>query len=436
MKEQEYHNKNWNVQDFERYHSGKMPDMEKHALEKAALDDPFLDDALEGYAHTKTAVTDIADLKNTLFPKREEAKIIWFKQKKTSLLVKIAAILIFFAGFAWLLNKNDADKTEEIATITKSATPANNSATSGNAASPTETNTTDHAIIDPVQVKEKASTVSSAKDTKFEATDKKETMAIVPGKIDASLAPANDVDMAEKTNIFAREKAAAAPTNANRQLTGKVSGITITNQNTIAGRVVDDGGNPIPFASIRNNNDKLALVADKDGYFVLKNNKNAANIKVDVDAVGYATTNAALNTGNQENKIILKESDQALSEVVVAGYQKSKKSSVNSPAKKVERDAFKNNHKIILSNAVPVAGWEQFNRFINDSVLINSPLPTSKKAVVILLFDLDSMGVAKNISIKKSLSDSADAAAKSMLLTVPALKKIRKGSKAEALIQF
>ena len=84
MKEQEYHNKNWNVQDFERYHSGKMPDMEKHALEKAALDDPFLDDALEGYSHTKTAVTDIADLKNTLFPKRKEAKIIWFKQKKSA----------------------------------------------------------------------------------------------------------------------------------------------------------------------------------------------------------------------------------------------------------------------------------------------------------------------------------------------------------------
>ena len=42
----------------------------------------------------------------------------------------------------------------------------------------------------------------------------------------------------------------------------------------------------------------------------------------------------------------------------------------------------------------------------------------------------------KNISIKKSYSDSTDSAAKNILLTVPALKKIRKGSKAEALIQF
>ena len=34
--------------DFERYHSGKMSAGEMHALEKAAMEDPFLADALEG----------------------------------------------------------------------------------------------------------------------------------------------------------------------------------------------------------------------------------------------------------------------------------------------------------------------------------------------------------------------------------------------------
>ena len=40
---------NYTSEDFKRYYSGTMTAAERHALEKAALDDPFLADALEGY---------------------------------------------------------------------------------------------------------------------------------------------------------------------------------------------------------------------------------------------------------------------------------------------------------------------------------------------------------------------------------------------------
>ena len=42
--------KNFTADDIEKYHKGVLSAKEMHDLEKAAMDDPFLADALEGYA--------------------------------------------------------------------------------------------------------------------------------------------------------------------------------------------------------------------------------------------------------------------------------------------------------------------------------------------------------------------------------------------------
>ena len=42
--------KNFTGADIEKYHKGLLSSKERHDLEKAALDDPFLADALEGFA--------------------------------------------------------------------------------------------------------------------------------------------------------------------------------------------------------------------------------------------------------------------------------------------------------------------------------------------------------------------------------------------------
>ena len=39
----------YSAADIERYYNGLMSASERHALEKAALEDPFLSDAFEGY---------------------------------------------------------------------------------------------------------------------------------------------------------------------------------------------------------------------------------------------------------------------------------------------------------------------------------------------------------------------------------------------------
>ena len=59
----------YTADDIMRYHSGLMPETEMHALEKAALEDPFLADALEGYLNTSIPKEDLAEIRERLSKK-------------------------------------------------------------------------------------------------------------------------------------------------------------------------------------------------------------------------------------------------------------------------------------------------------------------------------------------------------------------------------
>src|SRR6478736_9827875 len=54
MKQDQEHIKTYSARDIQQYLEGKLSPAEMHALEKAALDDPFLADAIEGYTVVNT----------------------------------------------------------------------------------------------------------------------------------------------------------------------------------------------------------------------------------------------------------------------------------------------------------------------------------------------------------------------------------------------
>src|SRR4051794_40550884 len=78
-----------------------MTAKEMHELEKAALDDPFLMDALEGYGlATMNATEDIAELHDKL--NERTGKVVSIKRKRFFILRAAAAILVI-AGSALLV---------------------------------------------------------------------------------------------------------------------------------------------------------------------------------------------------------------------------------------------------------------------------------------------------------------------------------------------
>jgi len=104
----EHNHKVYTAADFERYYSGQMSDIEMHALEKSALEDPFLADALEGYGYTKTPVNDVTELRDK-FSKKKNRNQLFFLQNKVWL--KVAASIILFAGIGYMIYELNSQKS-------------------------------------------------------------------------------------------------------------------------------------------------------------------------------------------------------------------------------------------------------------------------------------------------------------------------------------
>ena len=92
--------------DIERYHKGLLSAPEMNALEKAALEDPFLADALEGYACTGCKCRcRYYRIGNKMAERTGGAKIIPMHRRNRIAFpwLKVAAIVVLVAGAGFLL---------------------------------------------------------------------------------------------------------------------------------------------------------------------------------------------------------------------------------------------------------------------------------------------------------------------------------------------
>lgn len=460
---QEQHHKSWSAEDFERYHSGKMTEAEMHALEKAALDDPFLEDALEGYALTETPAADITELKEKLWPsgKDDETPVVWFRRKTVTQLFKAAAVLILFGGLGWFIFNNSNTKKDGTTPVEIAA----NKPATGN-----------DSVASLYQLNDTAPIIARLEDEKVPAIIKQNSpsTAAEPSPQEEKNnyninIPAERDDLARNEyNAKDKEGIIVKPAPKSAELQSKVSGIEVRSQNDrakadiklrgvsaaqqnnqeVRGRVVDNTGNPVPYATIRNNADgrQQAVSADAQGNFSIRQNNAAAsnNLNVEVNAAGYEPANTNLRNNSPNNTIVLNQSQNTMEEVVVTGLgvQRKKEMSASSQTvtssdigKKEKYQWSGKNSYIHLRNAAPLEGWPYFYYVMNDSIVKNSQF-NKQKGKIILQYDIDSIGAVKNIIVKKSLSDSADNAAIRIMLKSPVLRIINKQKKGEAVIKF
>lgn len=427
------HSKQWNVHDFEHYHSGKMPEAEMHALEKAALDDPFLQDALDGYVFTKTPVEDIEALRKRLQPKKEQAKLIWYRQKSTSQFLKIAAMLVLFAGLAWLLYPTRQSKREEIASVTDKVAPRRE-VSSAPIAEDTQISSaqSEVATVSKNPAAQNASPAAGNVEIyKQEEKNKADQIVEVATSDDENIARTKDLaalDVKEMDELKKRKREEEAPSK-------KQAAVADADRaDIIQGTVVDKQGQPVAFANVKVPNSNTNVSTDANGKFYFNNTQNIPSVPVNVNATGYEQATAAVSASNS-NKIVLQENDKALSEVVVVGYGTTKKANRSAApmAEKLKSAPVKHN-RIELRNGQPVDGWDDFDRSITEQMKSSNPIDTTGE--VVLSFDIDNFGAANNISVVKPLCDSCDARAKRMLQNAPAIKKIKRSKKVQAVVRF
>ena len=101
---------------------------------------------------------------------------------------------------------------------------------------------------------------------------------------------------------------------AYQPVSNTIQGGTYTGNTT--GRITNEKGEPVPFASVRVKGTNTGVSADANGFFTIK--VPAGSSTLTVSSVGMETSELAAS-GSYAN-ITMRENSQALSEVVVTGY--------------------------------------------------------------------------------------------------------------------
>jgi hypothetical protein len=450
--------------DFANYHAGTMPVQDMHALEKAALEDPFLSDALDGYVHTKTAVADIESLKRKLLPKeKSETKVLVIPSNKNWMRVAASIAIVFGVGYLFYsvnkkedavpLAKNEIKQELKIDTLAienSNADKENNTAqvptVSGTVAKP-ETNRT-------------FSDVSSNLDSTTNTLAANE-IAVMPSTVTQSAPIASEGYKAEKITADFEAKKIEQRDADDAKSKEIFKDYTLNNQSqnglmnfyNYNGVVQTATGGPMQNATIKLKNTNIATQTDSKGRF----NFTAADsvTSVSIAAVGYDKKEALLNS-NATQILKLDNKNSNLDEVVVTGYGNRAKKSVTASSTGIGEKALEGKIAGVKTTPQTADKYAVFRkqkgveidstRFkLEEKSFYNYLKQNIKPEVdefgieyegqVILSFTVNKHGDPRDIKVVKSLNEKCDTQAKILLESGPSWY-FPKGERRTVVIEF
>jgi hypothetical protein len=401
-------NYKYTAEDFERYHSGKMSESEMHALEKAALEDPFLADALEGYAFTPTPLKDINDLNEKLFSKKKKRSMLFFLQENVWL--RIAAVFILIAGIGYLVytlnTKKESNLLSKIDSVENKKTEAEQNAPS-QMDSTTINNKEDNSIAENGKGRKTLSTSI----TKIPAQEY---------KISSEKAVS---DLRQNATASSLQKSIAAEYKKDRNA---------LQVQLLKGKVVDDKGYPVYSASIMDKSRGTSTTTDSSERFNLQVADSLSTAKV--SAVGYKSKEVMLRDKNDQ-VVVLEPANQSLNEVVVTAMGvKKQKRQISSATPKPEGKVA--GVPVTNTDSEPVNGWQKFNQYLHDNITVpENDAGESYKGKVALSFEINKKGKPKNIKVEQSLCAPCDEEAIRLLRHGPKWKYVNT-KRQSVIIQF
>lgn len=339
--------KYYTAADYSRYHHGEMSAAEMHQMEKAALQDPFIQDALDGYIHTKTGEADLASLrkriagveKNEVTGSSNSFKNYW----------KIAAVFIVAATVSFLIyNSNSDDNSQKMAKMESNRidTPAANFNNEIAQANTTTENVNDQKISE------------------------------------GTGAEGDEMVVLDKPNVAAEAR------NLGKNIVTTKAIEKVGSNYKVDGTVVTEEGLPLTNAKVYSSDQKVLAKTDDKGNFEFESRKLDASTTIINE--GYTSRQKTLNA-NQSATVVMKE------EVQMANAPN------NAAKQKVQLNATTVSNNI----AQPIIGWEEYNKYLKEATpVVYNEAGVKQSGNVLLSFEVDKLGNAEKISIKKS--DCAD----------------------------
>ncbi|MDR1517342.1 MAG: carboxypeptidase-like regulatory domain-containing protein [Dysgonamonadaceae bacterium] len=384
--------------DFKDYIQGKRQGKEAHQLERKAMDDPFLQDAIDGYDSSGgNHLSAIEGLERKIARRGKARKLrpwIW----------TAAALLLLLIG-TQLLRWTNPEKNigVQVASTKQPAVP------------PTE-----KASPEPPADSIAQPEIFAAEAENIPKPEKATQAAVVAdAEIQAQVAEAIDIaDLAEHKAVVEERE---SPAKANLADT----------QKRISGRIVDETSEPIIGASINiKNTAGRGTITDVDGNFALLVPKEEKGTLV-ASFIGMESTEMPLE--EYVGDITLKSSKMALNEVVVAGYGTQKKSTVTGAVTTADIEALSKSdekstaagniarvNKKALSKADTqdfVFGESQFTAYFQKNY--DKKICPAQPLRIVAQFFIDANGHPGNIRIKEISCPEMETEFKRLLLGSP-----------------
>jgi hypothetical protein len=405
----------YSADDIRKYFDGSLSDPEMQAMEKAALDDPFLADAIEGYEESRRHIDsfekNMADLQSRLSKRIRKA------DRRTGITPfvfnwKIAASVLFLLGltvftYTFFINKKpkelsvmDTKENKKEVPVLPKTESADTSVSvfdrtrTAHAGSDTAnmTASTPPPNIEKTRLNNKPKPVAEKENLlrKEDATDQDvksstaltDTLLPKPRSFPPVENEVQQAPVAKKEELKIDENAAGLASSNDKSL----------RENFIQGVVVDENGKPIAHAPVKIKGAKRETFTDTGGFFKLYIKNPSLAALVFVHPSGYEPVSAELKSdSNQMNRIQMLPSADSAGEPVYSG---------NYPA---------------------INGWDTLIKYINTNKKIITA-DSLLKGEEIISFFIQPDGKLTSFKIEKSISPVHDAEILHLIMTGPPLK--------------
>jgi len=452
----------YSAADIQRYWKGEMSAREMHDLEKAALGDPFLADAMEGLEirgeGQQPLPQQLDDLRTRL-----AIRVAGQAQPQTPLKIfplrnpwlRIAAAVILVVGLsatAWFAFLDGRPKLNvDVASVERPIVQH---------APPPPANPASIAAADSASlaVNSKPNSAPELKDEEAARADNRKAAApaatasrrkAAPSAVsNFKISPPETDKQPGLASTYTRPAPAGAITSFGAMPTARDTIVTSEagspgirfDKNAIykkarksdfdssplvfSGKVLDTKNKPLPGAVLQlAGNKDIGAITDQDGFFSLKVKPNDSALRLTIGMVGYQQTSLSLNSLNTDaatgNVIHLQQQSNALDEVVVVGFG----------SKRKETRAFApslSNEKIDYAweIAQPVIGKQAYLSYLEINKT-NIGADSSIKGTVIISFSVGKNGDKTAFKVEQSLTPAHDAGIIRLISDGPAWKVIK-----------
>ena len=378
---------------LKRYIQGHRKGKEAHRIERDALKDPFLYEALEGLDDVpEDHFKRILELQKSISKAAAPANRPWLRWSVAASIL----LLISFGGYLFLTDTEEERAPLISQNIEKDA-PVDllkEMPESDVQVEPTE-------IAQEQMAREDLSQRSRTADRNSQ--EKQLLPATVVSAPTIALQAEQEATLAEELVVVDMEAkkvsdklATVADEKASRD---SVRGYA---QATISGIVTDQSGSPLVGAYIMQNGTNIGATSNIDGRFEMKIDTTR---NLNVNYIGFQTQDIPATQFSNAMNIAMVEDQSQLSEVVVTAHGVTRRSVTTGAATQVST-------KEVGSKPEPMIGKKAYEQYIESNMV--HPVDEQGKKIkgkVKLSFYIDSQGRPINITVEKGLNNAADAEA-------------------------